>query len=282
MRPKTLRRLPVMLLLAGTSAAHAAPGDTAQPRTGPSNRAVADARRQQAQPRPRPAGAADPNAAPVPRDAGSLMQRNGGSLFRASMATAAVAPDPSQPALRDASFFAVPEPEPRTIKKHDLVTIIVREESAFSSKGTTDTSRESEIEARIEEFIKLKLSNVEIEGGAIGPTPPSIKMNSSRTFKGEGTVDRADSLTARITGEVLDVKPNGTLVVQARKQISTDEEQQTFILTGICRAEDVNADNTIFSTQMFDLQLQKSHTGAVRDATKRGWFLKLLDAVSPF
>ena len=54
------------------------------------------------------------------------------------------------------------------------------------------------------------------------------------------------------------------------------------ILTGICRAEDVNADNTILSTQLFDLQLQKNHTGAVRDATKRGWFLKVLDAVSPF
>src|SRR6185503_16388826 len=103
------------------------------------------------------------------------------------------------------------------------------------------------------------------EGGIIGPVAPSVKISSNRNFKGEATADRSDSLTARITGEVLDVKPNGTLVVQARKTIKTDEELQQFVLTGICRAEDISADNTLLSTQMFDLQLQKNHSGAVRD-----------------
>ena len=78
------------------------------------------------------------------------------------------------------------------------------------------------------------------------------------------------------------MKPNGTLVLQARKQIKTDDEEQQFILTGTCRVEDVSADNTILSTQLFDLQLEKNHNGAVRDATKRGWFLKFLDALNPF
>ena len=225
---------------------------------------------------PKPVNRQPTSAAPV--DTASLMQRSGGSLLRASLATP---PDPQQAKLRDVSFFGVPEPEPRTIRKHDLITVIVREESAFSSHGLSDLKREANIEAKVDEFIKLKLSNLELQGGAEGISPPGIKITGNRTFKGEATEGREDTLTARITGEVLDVKPNGTLVVQARKQIRTDEEVQQFVLTGICRAEDVNADNTILSTQLFDLQLQKNHTGAVRDATKRGWFLKLLDAVSP-
>src|SRR5204863_4285556 len=130
--------------------------------------------------------------------------------------------------------------------------------------------------------IKLKLSNFAIQGGAQGPLPPGVKLTGNRTFKGEATVDREDTLTARITGEVLDVKPNGTLVVQARKQIKTDEEVQQFVLTGICRAEDVLPDNTVLSTQLYDLELNKSHKGAVRDTTKRGWVPKLLDAINPF
>ncbi len=211
-----------------------------------------------------------------PTDTATLLQRSGGSLLKATLSAP---PDAGQAPLRDLSFFGVPEPEPRTLKKHDLITIIVREESTFSSKGTADLKREADIEAKVEEFIKLKLGNFAIQGGAQGPTPPGVKITGNRTLKGEATVDREDTLTARITGEVLDVKPNGTLVVQARKQIKTDDEVQQFVLTGICRAEDVNADNTLLSTQLFDLQLQKNHSGAVRDTTKRGIIGKLLDAV---
>jgi flagellar L-ring protein precursor FlgH len=111
---------------------------------------------------------------------------------------------------------------------------------------------------------------------------PSIKASGSREFKGEGSVDRTDKLTLRVTAEVLDVKPNGTLVLQARQRIKTDEEEQVFVLSGVCRAADVSADNTVLSSQMFDKDVTKSHKGTVRQATRRGWLSKLLDAVSPF
>jgi flagellar L-ring protein precursor FlgH len=207
------------------------------------------------------------------------MQRAGGSLLRA---TVSVSPDPNQATIEAVSFFAVPAPQPRTLKKHDLVTIIVREESEYKTEGNTDLKKEAALEARIEEWISLSLKNFEIEGGAQGPTPPAIAGNASRDFKGEATVDRTDTLTLRVTGEVIDVKPNGTLVLQARQRIKTDEEEQTFILSGICRAEDVSPDNTILSTQMFDKEVIKTHKGAVRDTTKRGWLPKLLDVINPF
>ena len=162
------------------------------------------------------------------------------------------------------------------------MTIIVREESQFSSEGSTEFKKEAEFAAQIDEFIKLRLKNLELEGGGIGPTAPSIRAGGSREFKGEGTVDRSDKFTARIQAEVIDVKPNGTLVVQARKRIKTDDEEQLFTLTGTCRVEDLNADNTLLSTQLFDLELEKKHSGTVRNATRRGWIPKLLDAINPF
>lgn len=207
------------------------------------------------------------------------MQRNGGSLFRATLQTE---PEPGQATLRDVSFFAVPEPEPRVLRRHDIITVVIREESGFKSKGNTDVKREAALEAKIDEFIKLDLSNWAISGGGVGANPPSIKAEGTRDFKGTGSVDRSDSMTARIAVEVLDVKPNGTLVLQGSKRIKTDDELQQFTLTGICRAEDVSADNSVLSTNLYDLSLEKKHTGAVRDATKRGWATKLLDALNPF
>ena len=229
--------------------------------------------------RENPAEARPATGSQGPVSAAELMQRNGGSLLRASLAAA---PDPAKARILQVSYLAVPEPEPRTLKKHDLLTIIIREESDYSSQGTTDLKREGNIDARLDEFVKLNLKNLEIEGGAIGATPPSIKGSAKRDFKGEATVDRSDSFTARLTAEVLDVKPNGTVAVQARKRIRADDEEQEFILTGVIRAADVTVDNTVLSTQIHDLTLQKNHKGAVKDHTQRGWLVKLLDVLNPF
>jgi flagellar L-ring protein precursor FlgH len=207
-----------------------------------------------------------------------MMQRTGGSLLQATIAAQT---DTGAAKISDLSFFAVPEPEPKVVRKHDLVTIIVREESAFKSEGTSDLKRSADLDAKIEAFMRFSLDNFALKSN-IGQTIPEWKMSAERNFKGEATVDRTDSLTARITAEVVDVKPNGTLVLQARKRIKTDEESQTFVLTGICRAEDVAADNTILSTQMYDLEFNKSHQGAVRDTTKRGLIGRLLDVINPF
>ncbi len=207
------------------------------------------------------------------------MRANGGSLLRAQVATMA-------PELRDSletvSFFHVAPPEPRTIAKHDLITIIIREESNSKTDAKADFSREAEFDARITEFIKLNLGNFAVEGGGIGPVPPSIAAAGERSFQGDGKLDRRDSFIARIQAEVIDVKPNGTLVVQARKRIKTDEEEQYFILSGICRAQDVTADNSILSTQLFDLDLAKTARGPVNDSIKRSGVHKFLDWLNPF
>jgi flagellar L-ring protein precursor FlgH len=162
--------------------------------------------------------------APAREDAAALLRRNGNSLLKASLVARA---DPAQARLSDISFTAVPVPEPKVIRKHDLVTIIVREESQYSSEGNAETTRESSIDAAVEDFIKLRLSNLEVEGGGIGPVAPRIAANANREFSGEGAVDRSDRLTARITAEVLDVKPNGTLVLQARKRIKTTRRSRS-------------------------------------------------------
>jgi flagellar L-ring protein precursor FlgH len=210
------------------------------------------------------------------------MRRNGSSLLKATLNAKQDRADRPQARLADVSFHAVPEPQPRTLRKHDQITIIVREESAFSSKGRSELKKEAEFSAKLDEFIKLKIRNAEIEGGGLGPNVPSVRATGTRDFKGQGTVDRSDSFTTRVQAEVLDVKPNGTLVLQARSHIKTDDEERYFVLTGSCRVEDVNADNTILSTQLFDKDLRHTSKGTVRESTRRGWLSHLLDAVSPF
>jgi flagellar L-ring protein precursor FlgH len=215
----------------------------------------------------------------MPARVAAVMQQTGASLLKASLAVRA---DPSQAKLSDVSFFAVPAPTPHVLKKHDLVTIIIREESEINSTANKDVKTEADLTAKLDQFVQLDLKKFAIRGFTTSQSPADIDVNGIREFKGNGEMDRSDSLTARITAEVLDVKPNGTMVLQARKSIKTDEEEQQFILSGICRVEDVSADNTVLSTQIYDLELQKNHKGDVKAAVTKGWLPKLMDLINPF
>jgi flagellar L-ring protein precursor FlgH len=196
---------------------------------------------------------------------GGSMLRAGGSSMKYSSRNAA----------------AVQAPQPRTIKQHDLVTIIVREESQSSSTGTTDLKKNADLDVKADSYLKLNVKNFAVEG-VTPATTPELKVSGSRNLKGEAQVDRTDVLTARIGAEVVDVKPNGTLVLQAHKFIKTDDEEQEFTLTGTCRAEDVSPDNSVLSTTLHDLNVKKNSKGAARDTTKRGWIPRLLDFINPF
>ncbi len=177
------------------------------------------------------------------------------------------------------SFFAIPEPEPTLVRKHDLLTVIVREESSSRSAGSADYEKQYDIAADLRSYIDVDLGDFRLIPKSGGQ---SLDLEAERSFQGDGKNDRRDSFVTRITAEVMDVKPNGTLVIQARKRITTDDDEQLIVLTGTCRTADVSAGNTVLSTQLHDLHLQKHTRGPVRDASKRGFIPRVVDRVNPF
>jgi flagellar L-ring protein FlgH len=208
--------------------------------------------------------------------------QRGGSLMRAGMSQAGRGEhESSRSGYREVSVFAVPPPEPKTIKKNDFITIIIREESEVSSQGTSDLKRQSDIDASIDQFARINFANFALQN-SINGVSPGVKAQASRNFKGEATLDRTDSVIMRVTARVMDVKPNGTLVLQASKKIKNDEEEQTLFCSGMCRVEDLTPDNTVLSTQLYDLDFTKMNKGQVRSTTKTGLVHKLLDFINPF
>ncbi len=211
-----------------------------------------------------------------PANLGVLSQLHSGSLLQASLL---LPTDADQVKLGDISFYSVDPLKPKTLKKHDLITIVVHEQSTAASTGTTDLKKNADLDAKLNNYIDLNGLKLNANTPAIAP---EINLSGTRDFKGEATVNRSDTVEGRITAEVLDVKPNGVLVLQARKRIKNDEDEQEFSMTGMCRAEDLTPDNTVLSAQMYDMAFAKLSKGPVRDTSKRGWIPRLLDFVNPF
>jgi flagellar L-ring protein precursor FlgH len=188
------------------------------------------------------------------------------------------------PFIAESSFVAVAMPEPREFALQDLVTIIIRESTETDISAGLNTEKSSSMKGRISAFPQLNIADLlEFQLGNNNITdPPELDVAFDQDFEGEGDYERRDSFTARITARIVDIKPNGTLVLEARKFIQSDTESLEMVITGTCRAEDITADNTVLSTQMYDLRLVKNHAGEVRRSSKKGILTRVLETVFNF
>lgn len=185
--------------------------------------------------------------------------------------------------LDGVSLYALQPVAPRQIKVNDLVTVIVNQSSKIERdhklEADKDTSTQFQVDAFVDFMELLTEGRLKSSGAS---NFPRIDLSSQRSFDGEGKMDREDRITARITATVIDVKPNGLVVLEARASLFTDEEEQLMLVSGVCRAEDITASNTIQSTQLADLKLEVYHGGEVRDAAKKGFVTRALDAIFAF
>lgn len=220
-----------------------------------------------------------PTAAPAPQPmvhSSSLYLMPGAPTVRADGKVV-------NPYMQQASYLAVTIPEPREFQVHDLVTIIVRQTATGSAEGEMETKKEVDVSGEASAFIDLaELLQTRVVPTKLSAGVPRVQVGFDKDFKGDGTYERRDEIVTRLTAQVLDVKPNGTLALEARMFMANDDEELTVTVTGYCRAEDVGADNTILSTQLHDLRVVKKHTGEIRDASKKGVLTKAMDYLFNF
>lgn len=189
------------------------------------------------------------------------------------------------PAIAEASFMAARRPELRQFAVHDLVTIIVRESTKMDVEGSLETEKKTATKGAIKAFPRLTLSELlklNLSPSAMEDGDIKLDVSFNKDFEGDGSFSRNESVTSRVTARIIDVKPNGTLVLEARKFLKADDEEMDLIVTGICRAEDIASDNTILSTQLYDLHLNKQHRGEIRNATKKGLLTRVLEGLFAF
>ncbi len=214
--------------------------------------------------------------------------RQTGSASSSLLAGAATAPPSTAAedvhALRSVSMFAVTVPKPRTFNKHDLIEIVVRETSRVEARHRLDAEKEYKLDGKITAWPNIQLLDLlELQLRAGRTTDlPKLGVAFDKGFEGEGRYRREDDLTARLTAEVIEVLPNGHLVLEARTHIKTDEEEATLRVTGICRPQDVSPANTILSNQIHDLEVEKIHKGELKKANEKGIIAKFLDFIFAF
>jgi len=184
-------------------------------------------------------------------------------------------------AIEAMSFIAVSPKQARKFKIDDFITIIVRQQKRYKGEQDYDKEKKWDISGKLSEWFRFhpghKLGTDNLTSGQ-----PGFDFKFNDKYEAEGESERKDQFTTRITAKVIDVKPNGNLVLEARNEEVHGDDGFSITLTGMCRTADVTPDNTILSTQIAELVLVEKNHGAVHDAVRRGWFPRILDWLKPF
>lgn len=157
----------------------------------------------------------------------------------------------------------------------DIVTIVVAEKASAVSTGNSKSSRKSSVTA-----------GVTAAAGKLNPLGALTNLagaTGDQSLDGQGATARDTSLTTTISARVVQVLPNGYLVIEGAKEVQVNAERQQATVKGVARWNDITASNTISSDRLAQMEVRINGKGIVGDAIRRPNVLyRILLGILPF
>lgn len=157
-------------------------------------------------------------------------------------------------------------------KRGDIVTVLVSENQNVRNQEASDLSKATNLD--------YKLTSFALKPNAFS-TLPRVAADSTDSFTGAARYEKSGAFTARLAAIVVDVLPNGNLVISGRREIRIDQETKLIEFSGIVRRYDIAADNTVTSEFVANANVVYRGSGPLTQHTNRWGLGKWLhDAIS--
>ncbi|MCR4666474.1 MAG: flagellar basal body L-ring protein FlgH [Desulfovibrio sp.] len=169
----------------------------------------------------------------------------------------------------------------------DIVVVKLVENTKAQNKAETSANKNSSSNYGVSAFFTmgqagfLPFLNVGPQG-TVSADSPILASNTKGSLNGTGKTKRENYVTTSLAARVLRVLPGGLLEIEGAREIRVNEETEYMVVRGMARAKDVDADNTILSTQLADATIEYYGKGVLADKQKPGWFTRLMDNIWPF
>jgi len=149
----------------------------------------------------------------------------------------------------------------RAMRPHDLISVVVTESLSASTVGSVANTRASSASSQISALFGLLHAGNAMQN--------LLNQNSAAALAGKGDSETSSSLNTTLGGQVVDVLPNGMLVIEAARQVEFNQQTQTIVLHGLVRPEDISQQNQVLSTAISSLELEVRGKGIINDFTHR-------------
>ncbi|MES2877262.1 MAG: flagellar basal body L-ring protein FlgH [Pseudomonadota bacterium] len=169
--------------------------------------------------------------------------------------------------------------DPRARAIGDLITIVIVETVTASQVSKSTTNRTTSGSVGVSAFTLPFVSDV---APVSDLTKLKIGTSSANDFSGKGGTESANTFTGSITATVMDVLPNGHLVVTGEKQIGVNQNVDVLKFSGTIDPRLVQPGNIVNSTQVANARIESKGRGAQAEAQTVGWLSRFFFSFLPF
>lgn len=155
----------------------------------------------------------------------------------------------------------------------DIITINIAEKTAAQKKSDTKADRTHESSLSIPTLTGLPLRSMQ---------GVSASATSEHAFEGSGENNSSNNFTGTITVTVIEVYPNGNLLVSGEKQIGLKEGEEFIRFSGVVNPNTITSSNTVQSTQVADARIEYKANGFIDTAQVMGWLGRFFLTFMPF
>ena len=163
----------------------------------------------------------------------------------------------------------------------DILTIEVDISDSAQLSNTTNRERESAEDADLTQFLGFQAQLNKVLPDTVDPANLLSFGNKSKA-SGTGSVDRNETVEMKIAALVVDILPNGNLVVAGRQEIRVNFEVREVLISGIVRPEDITATNTVQHSQIAEARIAYGGRGQLTDVQQARYGQQLYDILMPF
>lgn len=157
----------------------------------------------------------------------------------------------------------------------DILTVKITEDSKVDNKAKRDLKKETD---------KSTTFNGELGIDHVLPSMPGFTMaaKSSNELKGKADYKDERSFVDRVSVVVVDILPNGNLVVMGMRDRNISGDVQVIEVSGIVRPSDIEFDNSVKSEQIANFRVVTRNSGVAEPYNRQGWLGRLFDILWPF
>lgn len=193
-----------------------------------------------------------------------------------------IAPQPmSAPHLAVGSWTYTPPAPPRVLKLHDVVSIRVDEMARMTSEGRATQRKNGLYDAVLKDWVTTEGLKA-VRKAAQSSGDPQVNAQVNESYRATSDLQTRESLAFSIAAEIADIRPNGTIVLEAHKTITVNDNRWEVSLSGLCQSTDIGPDNVILSRDILHLEINKNESGQTRDGYRRGWLNRWFSKIQPF
>ena len=167
----------------------------------------------------------------------------------------------------------------RAARIGDLLTVTVNITDKANFANETQRSRTNKEDSGITDFVGAKTLGVQAQKILPGRI---LQADSTASSDGKGSVNRQEALQTNVAAVVMQVLPNGNLVVEGKQEIRVNFEIRELIVAGIVRPEDIQSDNTIDSSKIAQARIAYGGRGQITDIQQPRYGQQVMDVLLPF